>query len=79
MGWFEACFAGLPDPRTGDALRHELLEILTIALTMQGLAGDQHAGQIEALQQGARRGDLVLARGERRRGPAPAGAGRQRP
>lgn len=33
MGWFEACFAELPDPRTGNALRHELLEILTIALT----------------------------------------------
>ena len=33
MGWFEACFAELPDPRTGNAVRHELLEILTIALT----------------------------------------------
>lgn len=33
MGWFEACFAELPDPRTGNALRHDLLEILTIALT----------------------------------------------
>lgn len=33
MGWFEACFAALPDPRTGNAVRHELLEVLTIALT----------------------------------------------
>ncbi len=33
MGWFEACFAELPDPRTGNAVRHGLLEILTIALT----------------------------------------------
>ena len=33
MGWFAACFAELPDPRTGNAVRHELLEILTIALT----------------------------------------------
>lgn len=33
MGWFEACFAELPDPRTGNAVRHDLLEILTIALT----------------------------------------------
>jgi predicted transposase YbfD/YdcC len=33
MGWFEACFAELPDPRTGNAVRHALLEILTIALT----------------------------------------------
>ena len=33
MGWFEACFAELPDPRTGNAVRHALLEVLTIALT----------------------------------------------
>jgi predicted transposase YbfD/YdcC len=33
MGWFEACFAELPDPRTGNAVRHDLLEILTMALT----------------------------------------------
>ena len=30
---FETAFAALPDPRTGNAKRHELLEILTIALT----------------------------------------------
>ncbi len=33
MGWFKACFSDLPDPRTGNALRHNLLELLTIALT----------------------------------------------
>lgn len=33
MGWFESCFVNLPDPRTGNATRHNLLEILTIALT----------------------------------------------
>lgn len=33
MEWFERAFASLPDPRTGNAKRHDLLEILTIALT----------------------------------------------
>jgi predicted transposase YbfD/YdcC len=33
LSWFEACFADLPDPRTGNATRHDLLEVLTIALT----------------------------------------------
>jgi len=32
MGWLGACFAALPDPRTGNATRHDLLEVLTIAL-----------------------------------------------
>lgn len=32
MGWLGTCFAGLPDPRTGNATRHDLLEVLTIAL-----------------------------------------------
>jgi predicted transposase YbfD/YdcC len=32
MGWLEACFAELPDPRTGNATRHELIEVVTIAL-----------------------------------------------
>jgi predicted transposase YbfD/YdcC len=32
MGLLGACFAALPDPRTGNATRHELLEVLTIAL-----------------------------------------------
>jgi predicted transposase YbfD/YdcC len=32
MGWLDACFADLPDPRTGNATRHNLLELLTIAL-----------------------------------------------
>jgi predicted transposase YbfD/YdcC len=33
MFWFEKAFEGLPDPRTGNATRHDLLELLTIALT----------------------------------------------
>lgn len=33
MGWFIDCFEGLPDPRTGNARRHDLVEVLTIALT----------------------------------------------
>lgn len=33
MGWFKACFAGLAAPRTGNAVRRNLLEVLTIAAT----------------------------------------------
>lgn len=33
VSWFETAFAALPDPRTGNAKRHDLLEVLTIALT----------------------------------------------
>ena len=33
MSWFADAFGSLPDPRTGNAKRHDLLEILTIALT----------------------------------------------
>ncbi len=33
MSWFQEAFAGLPDPRTGNAKLHDLLEVLTIALT----------------------------------------------
>ena len=32
MEWFRACFAELEDPRTGNAQRHELAEIVMIAL-----------------------------------------------
>lgn len=32
MGFFIQCFEDLPDPRTGNAQRHDLLELLTIAL-----------------------------------------------
>jgi len=31
MSWFAAAFNSLPDPRTGNAKRHDLLEILTMA------------------------------------------------
>ena len=27
MGWLERCFAELPDPRSGNATRHDLLEV----------------------------------------------------
>jgi predicted transposase YbfD/YdcC len=33
MSWFDDAFDSLPDPRTGNAKRHDLLEVLTIALT----------------------------------------------
>lgn len=33
MSWFVATFADVPDPRTGNAKRHDLLEVLAIALT----------------------------------------------
>ena len=33
MSWFASAFDSLPDPRTGNAQRHDLLEVLTMALT----------------------------------------------
>ncbi|SKC02732.1 transposase family protein, partial [Sphingopyxis flava] len=33
MSWFAAAFDDLRDPRTGNARRHDLLEVLTMALT----------------------------------------------
>lgn len=33
VGWFGACFDDVPDPRTGNATRHNLLDMLVIALT----------------------------------------------
>jgi len=33
MSWLGQCFADVPDPRTGNATRHDFLEVLTIALT----------------------------------------------
>lgn len=33
MSLIATCFAEVPDPRTGNALRHDFLEVLTIALT----------------------------------------------
>lgn len=33
MGWLDSCFEDLADPRTGNAKRHKLLNLLTIALT----------------------------------------------
>lgn len=33
MSWFASAFEGLPDPRTGNARRDDLLEVLTLALT----------------------------------------------
>ncbi len=33
MSWIDKAFGSLPDPRTGNAKRHDLLEVLTIALT----------------------------------------------
>ena len=33
MSIVAGCFAEVPDPRTGNALRHDFIEVLTIALT----------------------------------------------
>lgn len=33
MTWLSRCFEGVEDPRTGNAVRHDLLEVLTMALT----------------------------------------------
>jgi predicted transposase YbfD/YdcC len=33
MTWMATCFADVPDPRTGNATRHDFLEVLTMALT----------------------------------------------
>ncbi|MEF2070648.1 ISAs1 family transposase [Consotaella aegiceratis] len=41
MSWFTASFAEVPDPRTGNAKRHDLLEVLTIALTA-AVCGAEH-------------------------------------
>ncbi|MFA7432032.1 MAG: transposase family protein, partial [Rhodospirillaceae bacterium] len=40
MSWFDKAIETLPDPRTGNAERHELLEILTIALTATVCGGE---------------------------------------
>ena len=40
MTWFEAAFADLPDPRKGNAKRHDLLEVLTIAGTASVCGGE---------------------------------------
>ncbi len=32
MAWLDDCFSELPDPRSGNATRHNLLDVLTIAL-----------------------------------------------
>jgi hypothetical protein len=32
MGWLERCFADLPDTRVGNAKRHDLMEVVTMAL-----------------------------------------------
>lgn len=40
MGWFIDCFEDLPDPRSGNATRHDLLEVLTIALAASVCGGE---------------------------------------
>lgn len=40
MGWLDSCFSGLPDPRTGNAKRHDLLEVVTIALVASICGGE---------------------------------------
>jgi DDE_Tnp_1-associated len=45
MEGLAACFEGLEDPRTGNAGRHELVEMLVIALCMV-LCGGQYASDM---------------------------------
>jgi hypothetical protein len=40
MGWLDACFSNLPNPRRGNAKRHDLLEVLTIALVASIRGGE---------------------------------------
>jgi hypothetical protein len=40
MGWLDACFSNLPNPRRGNAKRHDLLEVLTIALVASICGGE---------------------------------------
>jgi predicted transposase YbfD/YdcC len=40
MSWFIAAFADVADPRTGNAKRHDLLEVLTMALTASVCGAD---------------------------------------
>lgn len=46
MSWFLSTFADVPDPRTGNAKRHDLLEVLTIALTA-AVCGAEHCSDFE--------------------------------
>ncbi|WP_027289719.1 ISAs1 family transposase [Rhodovibrio salinarum] len=55
MSWFELTFAELPDPRTGNATQHDLMEVLTIALTAS-IAGAQNCTEFAAF--GVDRKDL---------------------
>ncbi|MGH7070457.1 MAG: ISAs1 family transposase [Acetobacteraceae bacterium] len=47
MDGFEACFAGLRDPRTGNAGRHDLLERLMIALSTVLCGAEDCADMVE--------------------------------
>jgi len=65
MDGFAACFAGLEDPRTGNAGRHDLLEILAIALCTV-LCGGQTAvdmAEFGAAKEGFLRRFLKLEHG----------------
>jgi hypothetical protein len=69
MSWFTASFADIADPRTGNAKRHDLLEVLTIALTA-AICGAEHCSDFADFA--ADRADLFgefLAIAERRSEP----------
>ena len=40
MAWLDECFSDLPDLRTGNATRHDLLDVLTIALVASICGGE---------------------------------------
>src|SRR5271165_322025 len=65
MDGFTACFEGLDDPRTGNAGRHDLLEMLMIALCMMLSGGEDCTDMAEFARAklGFLRGFLKLEHG----------------
>jgi hypothetical protein len=63
MDGFIACFEGLEDPRTGNAGRHDLLEILMIALCTVLCGGQSAMAEFAEDKEAFLRGFLTLEHG----------------
>jgi DDE_Tnp_1-associated len=63
MDGFIACFDGLEDPRTGNAGRHDLLEILMIALCTVLCGGQSAMAEFAEDKEAFLRGFLTLEHG----------------
>jgi hypothetical protein len=63
MDGFIACFDGLDDPRTGNAGRHDLLEILMIALCTVLCGGQSAMAEFAEDKEAFLRGFLTLEHG----------------